>query len=204
MNTVVERIGELLAQLQSSDFYEREEAVRELGAHGEDEAVAGLVMALEDPDLGIRELAAEQLGRIGGRTASQLLIRFLANEDIGTRNLASEVLIRIGTDAVAPLIENLVSDDDDVRKFIVDALGLIGDSRALGPVCERLWDVRPPKPWVRLAVPKPFLISWRFLRSARISGSPQRKLSERSEIQRRCQNCMNRSRPMIRSSNMPP
>ena len=89
MSHVVETIGELLSRLQSPDFFEREEAVKELGRYREDEAVAGLVLAIEDADLGIRELAADFLTEIKGRTASELLCRFLAHPDIVTRNLAS-------------------------------------------------------------------------------------------------------------------
>ncbi len=75
----MERIGELLSRLQSPDFFEREEAVKELGRYREDEAVAGLVLAIEDADLGIRELAADFLTEIKGETASELLCRFLAH-----------------------------------------------------------------------------------------------------------------------------
>ena len=140
MTDAIDRIGELLAKLQCSDFYAREEAVRELARYEKDEAVAGLVLALEDSDLGIRELAADQLSRIKGSVAAHLLIRFLGHGDIGTRNLAAEILVRIGAPAVEPLLENLGSDDQDVRKFIVDVLGLIGDERAVEPICRRLDD----------------------------------------------------------------
>ncbi|MFZ1684087.1 MAG: HEAT repeat domain-containing protein, partial [Candidatus Zixiibacteriota bacterium] len=34
----------------------------------------------------------------------------------------------------------LTCDDYDVRKFIVDILGLIKDKRAVEPICQRLWD----------------------------------------------------------------
>lgn len=136
----IERIGELLAQLQSPDFFAREEAVKELGTFRQDEAVAGLVLAIEDTDLGIRELAADLLTKIKGMTAAQLLCRFLAHPDIGTRNLASEILVRFGGEAVLPLIAELENEDHDVRKFSVDILGLIGDSRATESLCQRLWD----------------------------------------------------------------
>lgn len=140
MSDTVERIGELLGRLQSPDFFEREAAVKELGTYTEDEAVAGLVMAIEDPDLGIRELAADFLTKLKGTTAAQLLARFLAHEDIGTRNLASEILVRIGRPAVEALVDQLTCDDHDVRKFIVDILGLIKDERAADAICQRLWD----------------------------------------------------------------
>ena len=140
MNELPGQIGEALIRLQSPDSLEREAAVKALGEHSEDEAVAGLVLALEDPDLGIRELAANYLTNSGGHTAAQLLVRFLANEDIGTRNLASEVLVKIGAGAVPALVENIICDDHDVRKFICDILGLIGDQQAVGALQQRLWD----------------------------------------------------------------
>lgn len=140
MGNSAEEIGGLLARLQSHDFYDREQAVKELAAFQTDEAAAGLVLALEDVDLGIRELAAEQLCQFRGEIVAQLLIRFLGNEDIGTRNLACEILIRIGEDAVPHLIEQLSTDDGDVRKFIVDTLGLIKSDLAVEAVCNALWD----------------------------------------------------------------
>jgi HEAT repeat protein len=140
MSNVAEDIGGLLGKLQSPDFYEREEAVRELATYAEDEAVAGLVLAMEDPDLGIRELAANHLSKIKGATASRLLIRFLAHQDIGTRNLASEILVKIGAEAVMPLVDEIEVDDHDVRKFICDVLGLIRDPRAVPALRQRLWD----------------------------------------------------------------
>jgi len=140
MDSIIDRISELLSQLQSPDFYAREEAVKELGTYDQDEAVAGLIMALEDPDLGIRELAADYLTQIKGDTASQLLIRFLANEDIGTRNLSAEILVRIGKDAVPALLSEIDNDDHDVRKFIVDVLGLIKDESSVEAICGKLKD----------------------------------------------------------------
>lgn len=140
MTDVINRIGGLLSRLQSPDFYEREQAVKELGGLENDEAIAGLILALEDDNLGIRELAAEFLAAMRGDTVVKLLIRFLAHQDIGTRNLSSEILVKIGPEAVDALIAGLSSDDSNVRKFICDILGLIRDETAVGPVTERLWD----------------------------------------------------------------
>ncbi|MBU8934586.1 MAG: HEAT repeat domain-containing protein [candidate division Zixibacteria bacterium] len=140
MTNGFDKIVELLAQLQSPDFFEREDAVKKLGEHDQDEAIAGLVTALDDPDMGIRELAADMLVQTKSQTGAHLLIRFLGHEDIGTRNLASEILIKIGQPAVQPLIDNLADDDYDIRKFIVDILGLIKDETAVDALCKSLWD----------------------------------------------------------------
>ncbi len=143
MSNAVDQITDLLSRLQSPDFYEREEAVRNLGSFREDEAVAGLVMALEDPDMGIRELAGDLLADMKGDTASRLLVSFLGNADIGTRNLAAEILVRIGSEAVQPLLDDIDNPDYDIRKFIVDVLGLIRDDRSVEAICRKLYDENP-------------------------------------------------------------
>lgn len=140
MTIAVDQISDLLSRLQSPDFYEREEAVRNLGSYNEDEAVAGLVMALEDQDMGIRELAADLLAQMKGSTASQLLVSFLGHADIGTRNLAAEILVKIGGEAVEPLLDEIDNEDHDIRKFIVDVLGLIKDKRSVEQICRSLYD----------------------------------------------------------------
>jgi len=132
-------IGDLLNQLSSPDFFEREEAVKQLATINMDEAVAGLVMALEDEDRGIRELASEYLVSMGGDTASQLLSRYLGHEDISIRNLAAEILVRIGSDAVSALIAATSDAHHDVRKFAIDVLGLIMDVSAAEAI-EKLLD----------------------------------------------------------------
>lgn len=140
MDNVIDQIGELLSQLQSPDFFVREKAVEQLGTFDRDEAVAGLIMAIEDPDAGIRELASEHLMRIQGDTAAQLLIEFLGHDDIGVRNLAAEIIVKFGSKAVPHLVAAIDVDDYDVRKFIVDILGLIKDEQSTGALCQKLYD----------------------------------------------------------------
>lgn len=133
-------IDELLNQLSSPDFFEREEAVKQLGTIDADEAVAGLVMALEDEDRGIRELAADCLVNQGGDTCSRLLASFMGHNEISVRNLAAEILVRIGERAVPALVEALNDGDHDVRKFALDVLGLIRDHSVAGRIHEMLDD----------------------------------------------------------------
>ncbi len=140
MSTAIDQIAELLTRLRSPDFYVREEAVRNLGSCDADEAVAGLVMALEDSDMGIRELAADLLAQMKGVTAAQLLVRFLGHADIGTRNLAAEILVKIGGEAVPALLDDIDNEDYEIRKFIVDVLGLIKDPAAVNQLCHKLLD----------------------------------------------------------------
>lgn len=127
-------VDELLNQLSSSDFFEREEAVMRLGQMNEDSAIAGLVLALEDEDRGIRELAADHLVNIGGSTCSQLLASFMGHDEISVRNLAAEILVRIGSSAIPALSQALDADDHDLRKFALDVLALIKDNTLSGKI----------------------------------------------------------------------
>ncbi len=140
MSSAIDHINEQLLLLQSEEYIDRESAVKELGNYQTDEAIAGLVMSIEDPDPGIREIAADLLAKSHGSTAAQLLINFMGNEDIATRNLAAEILVKIGPETVPYLISEIDDEDSDVRKFVVDVLGLIKDKQAVDALCQKLWD----------------------------------------------------------------
>lgn len=140
MNDISQDIEALLDKAQSGNLSERSEAVTMLASSGSEESIAGLVIALEDQDGGVRELAADALSQMHGELTGALLSEFLGVENITTRNLAAEILIKIGGDAVEGLIVHIESPDHDVRKFVVDVLGLIGDERAVEPICSALWD----------------------------------------------------------------
>jgi len=60
------------------------------------------------------------------------LIKLLYLEDnAGARNTAIEALVSIGTKAVSPLMEAFRTDNHDVRKFIIDVLGVIGGKEVI-------------------------------------------------------------------------
>ena len=140
MDTQKHDIPELLNRLQSEDPAERLETVIHLSQSGGEESIAGLVMALEDDDAAVREQTAECLSKLRGDTATALLSEFLGNPNIRTRNLAAEILVSIGADAVSGLIGWITHEDHDVRKFVVDTLGLIGDPRGAEALKLALWD----------------------------------------------------------------
>lgn len=56
------------------------------------------------------------------------LLNLLRNEDnAGLRNSAAEAVIRLGSASVLPLMNMMDDPDTDVRKFIIDVMGAIGD-----------------------------------------------------------------------------
>lgn len=56
------------------------------------------------------------------------LLNLLRNEDnAGLRNSAAEAVIRLGSICAEPLIKMVHDQDADVRKFVIDVMGAIGD-----------------------------------------------------------------------------
>lgn len=117
-------------QLASSDSEVRLAATRQLAAL----AVPSMQLfglSLGDPDWRVRKAAIEtffQLDQIEAFIPD--LIKFLYHpENAGLRNAAIEILIGLGPRAVPALRHELVEPDVEVRKFVIDILGEIGDPR---------------------------------------------------------------------------
>jgi len=125
-------------KLQSSDAEERREAAVDLGRAGHD-AVPLLFRAMGDADWRVRKTAVEALVTNSSDSITRGLIRSLSSDDnAGSRNSAIEALVHIGSAAVDALLMSLEIPDADVRKFIVDILGDIRDSRAVPALIEAL------------------------------------------------------------------
>jgi HEAT repeat protein len=125
-------------KLQSSDAEERREATVALGNEGA-QAAPLLFRAMADTDWRVRKTAVEALVAIKGQSVITGLIEALnASDNAGARNSAIEALVQIGGSALETLLPVLTTPDPDVRKFIVDILGEIKDSRAAPALITRL------------------------------------------------------------------
>jgi HEAT repeat protein len=125
-------------KLQSSDAEERREAAVDLGRAGR-EAEPLLFRAMGDADWRVRKTAVEALVTNANDSIIAGLVRSLSSDDnAGSRNSAIEALVHIGSAAVDILLMSLDTPDADVRKFIVDILGDIKDSRAVPVLIENL------------------------------------------------------------------
>ena len=119
-------------RLHSGDPEVRAEAVEMLGKVGGKRAVASLIKALRDPDTMYE--AAEALGKIGDVRAVKPLIETLADVPEGEVWSYGRALGKIGEPAVEPLIQFLVSARGQAQMAAADALGEIGDQRAVEPL----------------------------------------------------------------------
>jgi len=151
------KISSLIDDLR--DVFRRDSAIESLVEIGEP-AVEPLIQALKDEDSFVREGAAEALGKIGDKRAVEPLIHALNDEDWQVRWEAAEALdelgyepkndtekayyliarknwdelVKMGEPAVEPLIQALKDEDIFVREAAVEALGKIGDKRAVEPL----------------------------------------------------------------------
>lgn len=90
-----------------------------------------LLRGLYDPEWRVRKTAVEILSQRPEKEVIEGLAAILESEEnAGARNSSVEALVRIGPAAVPSLLDRLPQSEGDVRKFIVDILGEIGDRRA--------------------------------------------------------------------------
>lgn len=127
----------LIAVLKGAPEDIREAAVKALVKIGTP-AVAPLVAALHHASLDVRTAAAEALGEIRDLRAVEPLVA--AIQDSGVRQVAIESLIKIGdvkalvkagAPSVDPLIAALEHGNPSLRRLAANALGQIGDPRAV-------------------------------------------------------------------------
>jgi HEAT repeat protein len=134
-----------------------------LGRIGEP-ALAPLIAVLEDPSAGGREYAIPVVAELGGTRSAEVIAAFLEDRNCRIRRAAADALTRLdwqpettdtrvlfylatengaalaalGGEAVEPLIRRLKGGCDD--RIIAEALGSIGDARAVEPLHRALRD----------------------------------------------------------------
>lgn len=130
----------LIQDVKDEDVEIRRLAAQRLADYGE-ESVPYLLSTLGDADWRVRKTSVESFLKIGGKRVIDALISSLSIQDnAGARNSAIEALTRIGKEAVPSLINSFEGAHHDVRKFIVDILGEIGDRKAVPLLIEALKD----------------------------------------------------------------
>ncbi|KAA3615448.1 MAG: HEAT repeat domain-containing protein [Calditrichaeota bacterium] len=128
--------------LSSADPTERRLAIESVDP-AQVENLEIYLSALQDDNKGVRDAASQILSMLPTTKAAEKLVCLLESDSISIRNLASELLIAYGEIAVEPLLSELRSHDGDVRKFVVDILGLIRDNRAFDGLVQALDDEEP-------------------------------------------------------------
>jgi HEAT repeat protein len=132
----------LAARLRHADEEVRREAVEALAEKPGAEGLALLIGMLGDESWRVRKTAVEAVLCFPDVPAAidGLIGALHADENAGLRNSAVEALTRMGEPAVPSLIKHKNDPSADVRKFIIDVLGGIGDQRALRALVDALED----------------------------------------------------------------
>lgn len=128
--------------LRSPREEERVEALRQIIERKLDIDPVLMAALLGDSSWRVRKEAVEcYLTVCAFKTDPREIVSLLHSDDnAGLRNAAMEILVRLGISAVPALKEEMASDDQDVRKFVVDIMGEIGDETCIGPLIYALQD----------------------------------------------------------------
>lgn len=128
--------------LQSADEETRRSALKSLASVSLDDSFDVVAIAMGDESWRVRKEAVEVfLCSTPDINSIEKLLDLLRNEDnAGLRNSAAEAVIRLGALAAQPLIEKIADPDADVRKFVIDVMGAIGDPLFLHPILGCLYD----------------------------------------------------------------
>jgi len=126
--------------LRSGSFALRQEAVKALEEIGSDDSCEPLASALQDKNKAVRKAAAVALGTLASKEAAAYLVGAMDDEEWNVRDAAVLALGRTGNSEVVimPLIRALSNLDWYSVDSVAEALGCLGDVRAVKPLVELL------------------------------------------------------------------
>jgi len=126
----------LIANLNSSYMTIRRDCAEALGKIGDERSVEALAAKLIDTHPEVKQSAASALEKLNyePEDPKQKAIYLIAKDFYGYGSYTYEKLVEIGAPAVEPLIKVLGDRDLYARKHAANALGQIGDSRAVVPL----------------------------------------------------------------------
>lgn len=128
--------------LRSPDEETRRSALKSLKLIPLADSFDVVSIAMGDESWRVRKEAVDAfLCSTPDKISIEKLLDLLRNEDnAGLRNSAAEAVIRLGSLAAQPLVEKITDEDADVRKFVIDVMGAIGDPLFLQPILDSLYD----------------------------------------------------------------
>lgn len=122
-------LQDIRSDLTSADEETRRSALHLLRTYDVADKQTLLFSAMGDESWRVRKEAVESyLYSIPDIDSVELLLELLRNQDnAGLRNSAAEAVVRLGSLYASLLIKMADDPDTDVRKFIIDVMGAIGD-----------------------------------------------------------------------------
>ncbi|WP_298036822.1 HEAT repeat domain-containing protein [uncultured Desulfuromonas sp.] len=138
----MKKVDKILEILESGQEEERLGILNEICNAPEEEVRPCLYRAMGDSSWRVRKEATEIfLSRPAPERFAGEVARLLYEHDnAGQRNAAVEILVRLGQPVLPLLFKEVLSDEQDVRKFVLDILGEIGDGSCLQTMIDALAD----------------------------------------------------------------
>ncbi len=133
-------LEKIVANLDHEDSDVRRWAIYDLGALPPELTVEHLLRGVRDEHRAVREAAAEIFLSVPAEHCLRPLTPLLGDPHIEVRNLVASVIAKFGDDAVGYLMEALKHENEDVRKFSADILGLARSDRAVNGLAKALYD----------------------------------------------------------------
>jgi HEAT repeat protein len=146
----MERVDELIRQLETGNLHERMQAAQALGDHHDPRAIDALIQTLENRsvDWATRIEAARALGHTGDPRAIEPLIRTLENEQTQENNMDAHELAMVIAEALGAYHDSRVTDalvkalvgNRDISHVAAKSLVKLRDRRAVEPLIRILDD----------------------------------------------------------------
>ncbi len=127
-----------LSMLASQQSEQRQIAAQALGNTHDPRVVAPLIAALQDDEDGVCKAAAYALGKLGDANAIEPLIKILGSGKDFLRSTVADVLVEYYDIPWAPHLVRIWSRESEIREAAANALGDIGDLRAVDPLVEAI------------------------------------------------------------------
>ena len=147
-------VAALIGLLPSSNAWTRLVAVRSLGKFSDARILEPLISVLADEDADVQKAAVSTLSsaQIIPESAFTSLVSLLHHPKFEICNAATSALCKTGAFGVETMINLLKDRDKEIRTRAVNALGMLGDARALEPL--RMLALEDEDLWVRKSAEK--------------------------------------------------
>jgi HEAT repeat protein len=130
--------------MKSDDSSDRRVAATMLGEYGDEPAaIDRLVELLKDTNGGVRDASQSALMFLGGRNTVEKVAPLVGTIDPGLRNAAIDILRKVGDDGIDVLHRLAVDKNPDIRLFVLDILGTIGNPESVDVLIGGLTDADP-------------------------------------------------------------
>lgn len=136
----LKELAGVVTNLSAEDSDTRRWAVYDLESYPPKLTVDHLVAGIQDEHRAVREAAAEVLESVPTELSLPRLTPLLGSARIEVRNIVAALIAKFGDAAVDYLSEALAHENEDVRKFSADILGLAESDRAVEGLVAAMYD----------------------------------------------------------------